>query len=46
MNSLVARIVARWAGAAFALSVVYTAVCMITMITGWGGKGVDEYLGA
>jgi diguanylate cyclase (GGDEF)-like protein/PAS domain S-box-containing protein len=46
MNSLVARIVARWAGAAFALSVVYTAVCMITMITGWGGKGVAEYLGA
>ena len=46
MNSLIARIVARWAGAAFVLSVAYAAACMLIMITGWGGKGVADYLGA
>ena len=46
MNAFVARIVARWAGGAFALSVVYAAVCMLIMITGVGGKSVAEYLGA
>jgi hypothetical protein len=46
MNAFVARIVARWAGGAFALSVVYAAVCMLIMITGVGGRSVAEYLGA
>jgi diguanylate cyclase (GGDEF)-like protein/PAS domain S-box-containing protein len=46
MNSFVARIVARWAGAAFAVSVLYAAVCMLVMIAGWGGRDVAEYLGA
>src|SRR6187549_3730857 len=46
MNSFVARIVARWAATAFALAVIYTAVCMVIMMTGWGGKDVAEYIGA
>jgi len=46
MNSFVARIVARWAATAFALAVIYTAVCMVIMMTGWGGKAVAEYIGA
>ena len=46
MNSFVARIVARWTATAFALAVLYAAVCMVIMMTGWGGKAVAEYIGA
>jgi len=46
MNSFVARIVSRWAGAAFALSVVYSAACVLVLITGWGGSEAAEYIGA
>jgi diguanylate cyclase (GGDEF)-like protein/PAS domain S-box-containing protein len=46
MNSFVATLVARWARGAFALSVVYTVICVAVLITGWGGEPVAAYIGA
>ena len=46
MNSFIATIVARWSRGAFALSVIYTAACVLLMVTGLGGDGIVEYVGA
>jgi hypothetical protein len=46
MNASIAGIVIRWARTAFAISVAYTAVCVLFLVTGWGGDAVAEYIGA
>jgi diguanylate cyclase (GGDEF)-like protein/PAS domain S-box-containing protein len=46
MNAFFANIVARWARPAFVVSVIYTALCVLFMLTGWGGEAVGEYIGA
>ncbi len=46
MSSFIAGIVTRWARAAFAASVVYTAACVLLLATGWGGESVAEFVGA
>jgi diguanylate cyclase (GGDEF)-like protein/PAS domain S-box-containing protein len=46
MNTFLAHIVARWARPAFVVSVIYTALCVLFMLTGWGGEAVGEYIGA
>jgi diguanylate cyclase (GGDEF)-like protein/PAS domain S-box-containing protein len=46
MNTLFANFVARWARPAFVVSVIYTALCVLFMLTGWGGEAVGEYIGA
>ncbi|MEO8020043.1 MAG: EAL domain-containing protein [Pseudomonadota bacterium] len=45
MNAFIAAIVARWARPLFLLSVVYSAVCVLLMVGGWGGAAVTEYVG-
>ncbi|HEV7609451.1 MAG TPA: EAL domain-containing protein [Steroidobacteraceae bacterium] len=45
MNSFIATIVTRWARPLFLISVVYSAVCVLFMVTGWGGAAVAEYIG-
>jgi len=46
MNSFVARFAGRWARTLFAVSVVYSAVLMLLMVTGWGGAPVTDFIGA
>jgi diguanylate cyclase (GGDEF)-like protein/PAS domain S-box-containing protein len=46
MNSMVAKLVARWARPLFFVAVLYSVVCSLLMVTGWGGTEVVEFLGA
>jgi diguanylate cyclase (GGDEF)-like protein/PAS domain S-box-containing protein len=46
MNALIGRIVARWAGLAFAISVIYSGACILVMLSGWGGPSAVEFIGA
>jgi len=46
MNSFVARFAGRWAGTLFAVSVFYSAVLILLMVTGWGGEPVTDFIGA
>ena len=46
MNSFIARFAGRWARTLFAISVVYSAVCVLFMVAGWGGEAVTDYIGA
>ncbi|HEY6124600.1 MAG TPA: PAS domain-containing protein, partial [Steroidobacteraceae bacterium] len=46
MNALIARLAARWARPLFAIVVIYSAVCVLFMFTGWGGEAVTDYIGA
>jgi diguanylate cyclase (GGDEF)-like protein/PAS domain S-box-containing protein len=45
MNSFIAKIVARWTRPLFFVAVLYSAVCVLFMVTGWAGHGVVEYMG-
>ena len=45
MNSFIAKFVARWTRPLFFLSVLYSAVCVLFMVTGWAGPAVVEYMG-
>ena len=46
MNSFIARFAGRWARTLFAIAVVYTAVCVLFMVAGWGGEAVTDFIGA
>jgi diguanylate cyclase (GGDEF)-like protein/PAS domain S-box-containing protein len=46
MNAFVASFVARWARPLFAISVIYSAVCVLFMVSGWGGAAVTDFIGA
>jgi diguanylate cyclase (GGDEF)-like protein/PAS domain S-box-containing protein len=46
MNSLIANFAGRWARTLFAISAAHTAVCVLFMLTGWGGEPVTEFIGA
>ncbi|HEU4781602.1 MAG TPA: EAL domain-containing protein [Steroidobacteraceae bacterium] len=46
MNEIIARLAERWARTMFAVSVCYTAVCLLLMVSGWGGEIVTDYIGA
>jgi diguanylate cyclase (GGDEF)-like protein/PAS domain S-box-containing protein len=46
MNSLVAKLVARWARPLFFIAVLYSVVCAFFMVAGWGGAEVVEFIGA
>jgi len=46
MNAVIARFTARWARTLFAIAVFYSAVCVLVLLTGWGGESVTDYIGA
>ena len=46
MNAFIARFTARWARTLFAIAVFYSIVCVLILITGWGGESVTDYVGA
>jgi len=46
MNSFIANFAGRWARTLFAISVAHTAVCVLFMLTGWGGEPVTDFIGA
>ena len=46
MNSLVENFAGRWARTLFLVSAAHTAVCVLLMITGWGGEPVTDFIGA
>ena len=46
MNSLIARFAGRWARTLFAISVFHSAVCVLVMVSGWGGAAVTDFIGA
>jgi diguanylate cyclase (GGDEF)-like protein/PAS domain S-box-containing protein len=46
MTSLIANFVGRWARTLFAIAVVHSAVCVMFMVTGWGGQPVTDFIGA
>jgi diguanylate cyclase (GGDEF)-like protein/PAS domain S-box-containing protein len=46
MNSPFSKFVARWARPAFLVSVPYSAVCVLWMVSGWGGAEVTDFVGA
>ena len=46
MNSFIAKFAGRWARTLFAISVAHSAVCVLLMITRWGGEAVTSFVGA
>jgi diguanylate cyclase (GGDEF)-like protein/PAS domain S-box-containing protein len=46
MNAFIAKFVARWSRPLLAVSVLYSAVCALALLTGWGGESVAEFIGA
>ena len=46
MNSFIAKFAGRWARTLFAISVTHSAVCVLLMITRWGGEAVTSFVGA
>jgi diguanylate cyclase (GGDEF)-like protein/PAS domain S-box-containing protein len=46
MVAFPAHFVERWAPSAFGLCLVYSAVCTLALVLGWGGEPMAEFIGA